>query len=397
MGRRILAGLAVAFVCCAAVNVVAQQVTFRSTHAVGDKIAFSQSTDLQMTMQAGGQQMQQTMRQVRSGTMTVEAVDAGGRITQATIAFGQDCGEEMDGGPQMGGRQTQPWALAGKTISIAQKGNDPKDLKIDGAEADPAAATEIVQLFRNENSMMPSTPVTVGDTWKLDAAQLQSLLPPGTQGDLQGTGKVTGVSNVNGREVATADLEAVISGNSPQGKLSMRFNGRGTFDTLSSRPIDLRLTGPFNASAQEMGPQGPVQMDINGQIAVAMKGSVTGTATANRPMVDPVAPPPTPRTDGRNPLDDAPPLPSAPTGVYSDGTLTLSLGDSGGSIKLGDREFPVGEIVYDADARIMSGQFRSGEQRFPFTATFNGDQCEFQSGTRKSTLKKQGARNPLDP
>lgn len=406
MGRIRFTSSAVALLCClVATAAQGQQVSFRQVHAPGDKFTFSQNTALELNISAAGQQMQQSMSQVRSGTMTVDAVDTAGKITRATISFGQDCGETMDGGPMMGGRQTQPSPLAGKTITVIQNGNDPKDLRFEGANVDATAAQEIVQMFRNDNSMMPTTPVAVGETWKLDASQLQALVPPGTEGDLQGAGKVTGISNVNGRETAMIDLDATVTGNSPQGRMSMKFAGRGAFDTQTSRPIELQLSGPFTASGQEMGPQGPMQMEIRGQVNIALKSTIAGKPIARPDIAPPVIAPPRgddgPVAGGvvaRNPLDDdAPAAPAMPSGIYTDGKLTLTLDRSGtGSIKLGDREFAMDETMFDVNSNVLNGWFSAGDQRFPFTAAFRGDQCEFESGTRKSTLKKQAARNPLD-
>jgi len=82
-------------------------------------------------------------------------------------------------------------------------------------------------------------------------------------------------------------------------------------------------------------------------------------------------------------------------GVYTDGQLTLTLPKDGTpTLKLGDKVFEVGDLM-TGDGQL-TGFFVSNGQSFKFTGVIKGDTIEFQSGTRKATLKRQGGQNPLD-
>ncbi len=400
MKKKLTTTLAALLCMAGASHGLAQQVQFRKAFAPGDKInsAYTMSMQMNMSMGANGQvlqQMQQTTKQTRNGSITVEAVGPDGKFSKATFVFGPDCANEMDMGPQMGGKQVQPSSLAGKTITVTKNGE--KDLHF-SAEVDQMGAMELTQMFRNEQGMMPPTPVNVGEPWRIDPANLQNMIPPGSQANVNGTGKVVSLSKINGRDAALVELDINIDGDMNGMKMNMRLAGRGNIDVQTSQPLDMEMSGPMTASGTQQGPQGPMTVEMKGTLTNSVRSTVTGTPIAGpvpqppQPPVNPPVNPPINPPVNPNPIDAAPALPQ---GVYTDGQLTLSLSDAGSTLKLGNQTFPVGEIM--GDATNITGFFQNNGQSFQFTATVNGDTLEFQSGNRKATLKKQGAKNPLDP
>ncbi len=370
----------------------AEQVTFTKLAAAGDVYTFNNivDTNMNVSVTAGGQmlqQMQQNMQQTRSGKMTVNEATPDGQIKKATFVFDEDCKTVQDGG-QMG-KQTVPSSLAGKTIVVTVNG--PKDLNF-SEQVDAEGATEITQLLRGEDSMMPDKPLKVGDTWEMTPEDLQQLVPPGADGKASGTGKLTGIREVGGRQVADVEMTMKMNGDMNGMKMDMNINGAAVIDVQSSKPLTANISGPFTATGGQPGPNGQ-QMDlkIDGKMAVTGKGTYKGTPVA---VVNDG--PARPNDDDAKP--NIPPMPNTgPTGVFTDGKLTLSiptdLADQA-TIKLGDNTYPVSD--YQITNNEMTGHFTAGDSKFEFKAVFQGNTVEFTSGKRKSTLQKQGGKNPLD-
>jgi hypothetical protein len=373
--------------CLASASALGEEVTFRQVFAAGDKIVFKQSVNSQSNIIATAngqvlQQMKQDQSQLQSGTMTVDEVSADGKVTKATFVFGADCAMTMDG-PM--GKQSQPSSVAGKTITVTQKANS-KELEFN-PEVDQAGAMEITQMFRNDGSMMPAKPVAVGDEWKINADEMKNMIPPGANAEAGGSGKLLSVKTVNGRQVAEVEMKMSIVGDMGGMKMDTRIGGKGLVDVQTSRPVDVSLSGPMTVSGQQQGPGGQaINLDVKGTMSVTAAATITGTpvGAVDRPRAaDPVFP--------GNPGENA-----TPVGVFTDGKLTLSLPANGApTIKLGDKTFAVGDTLWDG--KTLNGTFSAGDQSFPFKAVFNGDTVAFESGSRKSSLKKEGgAKNPLD-
>lgn len=385
-----------AMLCLASASVLkAEEVRFRQVFAPGDKIAFKQTVASQSNIVASAngqvmQQMKQDQSQLQSGTMTVDEVGPDGKITKATFVFSPDCGMTMDG-PM--GKQAQPSSVAGKTITVTQKTNA-KDLDFSD-QVDQAGAVEITQMFRNDGSMMPAKPIEVGQEWKIDPDDLKNMIPPGANAEASGSGKVLSVKTVNGRQVAEVELGMSIVGNMEGMKMDTRVGGKGLIDVQTSRPVDITLSGPMSVSGQQQGPNGQaITIDVKGTLNVASASTITGkpVGAMNQPGAEGPAIGPGPSAPAGN---QGQMLPS-PTGVYTDGKLTLSLPANGKpTIQLGDKTYDIADTAWDG--KSLNGAFSAGGQSYPFKAVFNADTVEFESGTRKSTLKKQGgAANPLD-
>ncbi len=381
-----------AMLCLASASALGEEVTFRQVFAPGDKIVFKQSVNSQSNIIATAngqvlQQMKQDQSQLQSGTMTVDEVSADGKVTKATFVFGADCAMTMDG-PM--GKQSQPSSVAGKTITVTQKANS-KDLDF-SAEVDQAGAVEITQMFRNDGSMMPAKPVAVGDEWKINPDEMKNMIPPGSNAEASGSGKLLSVKTVNGRQVAEVEMKMSIVGDMGGMKMDTRVGGKGLVDVQTSRPVDVSLSGPMTVSGQQQGPGGQaINLDVKGTMSVTSAATITGTpvGAVDRPRpADPVI--------GPNPRADNPGAIATPVGVFTDGKLTLNLPANGApTIKLGDKTYAVGDTLWDG--KTLNGTFSAGDQSFPFKAVFNGDSVAFESGSRKSSLKKEGgAKNPLD-
>jgi hypothetical protein len=337
------------------------------------------------------QQMQQSMQQIRAGKMTVDEATPDGQPKKVTFTFDQECKNVTDAG-QMG-KQTVPSPLAGKTIVVTVNG--PKDLNF-SEQVDEASATEITQLLRGEDSMMPDKPLGVGDKWEMAPEDLKQLVPPGADGKASGTGKLTGIREIDGRQVADVEMSMKMNGDMNGVKMDMTIEGTAVVDVQSSKTLAVNVSGPLVANGSQMGgPNGQaVEIKINGKMGITGKGTYKGEPIAratNGPAEDVV-------DDNNNRNNDRPAMPNAgPSGVFTDGKLTLTLPadlSQQATIKLGDNTFPVSD--YQITNNTMTGNFTSGDNKFPFEAIFDGNTVKFTSGNRKATLKKQGAANPLD-
>jgi hypothetical protein len=184
----------------------AEQVEFGHRLAAGDKFTFSQTmvSDNAISVSSNGQviqQVQQKMTQNRLGTTSIEAVDANGKPTKTTFVFDKTTGGEMSMNGQPG--PAQPSSLAGKTITVTRTGE--KELNY-SAEVDEAAAAELKEMFTQEHTLLPTKPVSVGDSWDIDPSELKSMMPPGGQMDAKAKGKLLSVESTGGRQVATVEF-----------------------------------------------------------------------------------------------------------------------------------------------------------------------------------------------
>lgn len=375
--------LAVALACGNAA-LAADTVTFTKKSVPGLKVAFTQNmtVDMALKMSANGQvlqQMQQTIKQLRDGSSTVDAIGPDGLPSKSTFVFSPNCGGET----AVAGMTSQPMptALAGKTITVTKNNNDPKDLTFAGGEGlDQPAMIELTDLFRQDHTMMPTKPVAVGDSWDINPADLQSFVPPGSGAEAKATGKLLGVRTVDNRQIAEIEMNITMKGNANGVTVDSTLYGRGTVDVMTSQPIEISITGPIVAKGQQQGPQGLIDVAVDGRMTATIKSTLTGGLPTPTPAPGPVVP--------QQPVANL-------AGTYADAKLTFNFTGTGGTIKMGDKEYPV---VATANGPKVTGEFKVGDKAFPFTATLDSETMTFVTGSTTYKLKRAGggAVNPLD-
>lgn len=375
-----LAALAMFLMSASAVN-AAEQVTFGRKMAAGEKFTFSQVvvSDNSISVSSNGQviqQVQQKMTQNRAGTTSIEAVDESGKPTKTTFVFDKTTGTEtaMNGQPA----QAVPSSLSGKTVTVTRTGE--KELNY-STEMDEAAAAEVKEMFTQEHTLLPSKPVTVGDSWDIDPAELKSMMPPG--GDAKAKGKLLSVETTGGRQIATVEFTIAMNGAMQGMAMNFDLQGKGTVDVVSGQPVDVEISGPLKASGRQQTPNGALDVAMTGKMTMNMKSKREGGGGG--PVV-PVNP-------GGNPLAAAPDF----AGTYSneDTTVKLVSGIAGwtGTIKRGDKEFPISKATTSGSK--ITGKFTVGADAFDFDATLDGKTLTLSTGGATYTLTRAASANPL--
>lgn len=366
----------------------AQQVTFGKRNEVGQKATFKTDVGTQMKINAAGQNIDQTMKVVRSATVTIEAVDNTGKPTQATYVFDNNNTGEM---VMAGQRQEMASGLAGKTVTVKRDGVNGLSYSV---QLDDQSKNELKEMFEPESGMLPSKPIGVGETWEVAGDDLKKLMPQGQGGNLdaKGTGKLLAVETTNGRQVAKVEFTMSMRGNEGGMNMTLTLSGTGLVDVATSQPVDLTLAGPMKMNGNT--PEGAIAID--GTMSFTAKNSISAGGGGGVPALDIGRPKPQP-IDPFN-------LPAKPAavnfeGTFSDEKMTLTLGPSKlgltGTIKRGANEFPV---TASEQGNKLTGSFKAGDSLFDFTATMQGDTMTFQTGNTTYNLKRQAAKpvNPLE-
>lgn len=344
--------------------------------------------DLNLGLNAGGQQMnlQQTLAQVSAGTVEVlEAVD--GKINKAKISFDAKNAQTMT---TMGQTQSSPFALAGKTVTATRNGDAVDIQPADGIDEQTRDA--VVELIKGEDGIYPARPVEVGDEWD------------GTLGSgdmkLQMKFKLDRVATINGREVAelstNGQLAGVVNGMNMKGNVVGPMVIDVATGLIASGNVagDLKIDG----NVVEQGQQ--IAVDGAGKMSVTAKSTINAPASRVAPGGEPghaLNPPNGPQTPAHgaptNPLGgDAAPAPSL-SGTYAGDGLTMTVTGDDIRLELGASKF-TGKITRRSGVDF-SGTFSHDGKSFDFTGIPNGDSVDFTTGTKTYKLKKQGAANPL--
>ncbi len=379
----------VIFLMSGAAAQAAEQVTFGRKMAAGDKLTFNQVivSDNAISISSNGQvvqQMQQKMTQNRAGTTSIEAVDESGKPTKTTFVFDKSTGGEMAMNGQPG--QAVPSGLAGKTVTVTRTGE--KELNY-STELDEAAAAEVKEMFTQEHTLLPTKPVTVGDSWDIDPSELKSMMPPGAQMDAKAKGKLISVETTGGRQVATVEFTISMNGAMQGMTMNSDLQGKGTMDVASGQPVDMEISGPLKASGRQQTPNGAVDIAMNGKMTMNIKSKREG---GGGEVVKPVVPV-VPVVGGGNPLAGAPDF----AGTYSNEDMTVKLvsGIAGwtGTIKRGDKEFPISKATTSGSK--ITGKFTVGADAFDFDATLDGKTLTLSTGGANYTLTRAAGANPL--
>ena len=374
---------------------------------VGEAWTFDQSSGMSMTIQVGpagqggqgGQQVQQAGGEKRAGTATVLAV-RDGAPSALTVTFAPDCAASQT---QNGQRQDKPFPLAGKTVRV--KKDEMGVVEIDGADTDPATTAELTKMVTVDRSCLPPRPVSVGDEWAGDPAQLAKELGLGPNDSATVKCRLARLTTVAGRPAAEVALTIASSKTENGATTKMTIDGTAQTDVATGQTLQLDMAGKLDISGQTDTPQGQVPVQGDGKMEVHQTlhptaGFAAAPVTVPAPVPASVAAadPTQVASPQRNPLDpDPPPAPFA--GTFKNGKITVQLQPAGpagqyaGTIAMGDRTFPA---TAHADGNRLAGTFQSGGTAFEFTATINGPALEMTSGKNTFELQKDAPPNPLD-
>lgn len=348
--------------------VFAQSYDLRPRFREGQSWSFEQTGEMQQNaeMSAPGQppqQMQQTMRQKRTGTVTVLAVNDGLPVS-VRVAFGNDCSTEME---MAGQRQTIPVPFAGQAVTITRdaRGQISHDFK---AQADPMALAELNNYLSVTRESFPPKPVAVGDEWEPDTAAMRQAYQMGAQDRLSVKCRLVSIQELAGRRCAEIETTSALA--KRQGDTEMQNDMRGT--SLVELDTGNTLHGEMTGTSTFRGPQ------------QQGRGTSRMQLTA-RPL------------ELAAPVAGAPPRPDTGTyaGAFECREMTVTLTGSGesftGTIEMNGQKYPVTARVV---AGRLDGTFTSGGDKFPFTATLDGPAMKLESGGATYTLGRK-AGNPL--
>lgn len=385
--------LAAIFLC--AQYVAGQSITLKPAVQAGMSWTFDTTQDLSSDNRAtvGGQTQPFTSKQSTRRAGVLQVLEAkNGEATKVKITFDDKC---ITTAEMAGQRQSMPFPLAGKSITITRGENGQVSTDLDG-QLDPMTLAEAAGMIESDAAFFPSKPVAVGDEWPAEPKGLaRQLQLQGQQDQAGATMKLLAVDPAKN----TADVKVSLAVDRNMDGMVVRMITQGTavIDIASGHILKLESKGTTtsNGTVTELGPDGtPMQIQIsgNGTVTTSMTSTLKqgGAAAADR---DPApAPAPAPANDKGNPLAR-----KSYAGTYSNGKLTLELADAAddgysGSITLGESKFPATATVAGGG---LQGTFTVGNDKYAFTVTIDGDAATLVSDGTTYNLKKQGPKNPL--
>jgi hypothetical protein len=393
--KSIAAGLAL-FVCASVLS--AQTITLKPNYQPGMSWTFDttqdMSSDAKATVMGQSQPFNSKQHSRRVGTITVIAVKDG-EPSQMKIAFDNGCENAIE---MAGQKQTPPFALAGKAITVT-RGDDGRATTDMDNQLDPQTLGEVTGMIESAAAMFPNKAVAVGDEWPADAKRLARLLQLQDANDQAGmTLKLLSVKNA---PQPTAEVKVSMAVIRNMNGLNVKVISQGTalVDIASGHVMKLEAKGPVTTTGtmQQQTPDGQAMQ-------IQIEGTGTMTTSTDAPLKGTVMAAPAAagnQLGGGNPLGGggANPLakPATPfAGTFSDGKLTLDLtgmdGAYAGTIALGGSKFPANA---KAGGKGLEGNFWAGNDKYDFTATLDGDTVTLVSDGTTYTLKRQAPKNPL--
>lgn len=266
--RDLTVGAALLLLCAGAAR-SAERYELQPRFREGQSWSFEQRGELQQssTTSAPGQppqQLQQTMRQMRTGSVVVLAVNDG-MPTSIRITFGSDCATEM----QVAGRK-QPVAVpfAGQTVTVTRDARGQVQHDFKGA-ADPSVLEELTGYLPATRDSFPPRPLAIGEEWEPDTAALRQSHAMGPQDHLSVKARLVAIRDFDGRRVA--EIETTWSITKQQGEGQMQNDVRGTslvdLDTGNTLRSQFAGTSSMRGSQQMQQPGGQavtVQMQSEG-------------------------------------------------------------------------------------------------------------------------------------
>ncbi len=375
----------------------ADAVTLRMAYASGVKWTFDTTQEMTSnytaTMNGQSQTNSSKMSSRRKGTAEVLTVD-NGVPTSVKFVFDQD----SDTTAEMQGQQAQkmPFPYAGQTITLTRAG-DGSVSDDSNLQADPGSKNELHQMMEMEQPLFNKEPVSVGQEWpgnNADIARMLQLTGPNDRGGM--TLKLLSLPVVNGRPCAEVKLS--VAGAKEQQGIMTKLISQGTamIDLQTGHAIKLETKGTLESSGTSSG-QGPdgqptsYQLQGKGDTHNTMTSTISG---ASGPVPAPQPVPPVLGGGAVNPLGGG-----SYAGKYSDGKLTVDWTESNGAytgtISLGTTQYPASA---KSNGPNVEGAFDAGGTKFPFTVSPSGDDLILVSGGKTYTLKRIGAPPaPLAP
>ena len=376
-----------------------QQYDLKLAVAADQQWSFQQTSSMSMQVQVGnggGQQMQQSADQKRSGTVTVLATKDGA-ATALKVDFGADCGQSAK---QNGQQQDAPFPLAGKTVRL--KKDDLGIVQID-ASTDPATTNELSNMLTPDRSLYPPHPVSVGDEWTGDSAGLAKQMGLGPNDSVTVKCKLARIATVDGRPAADVTVNVVGTKTENGVTTKMTLDGTAEADLATGQTLQADMTGTMAISGQADTPQGQQAVTGDGKLELHQSVRPTGNwAAAPAVPTDTAAP----MAGGNGAAPAANPLAGGGeavdkfSGTFKNDKITVDLAPSGrpmgytGTIKMGTNGFPA--VAQAGPDGKLVGSFASGVNKFDFTATVDGSTMQLTSGQSSFTLQKNAPPNPLD-
>ena len=371
------------FLCLLAFGAVAQPITIKPNQRAGDEYRFDQNMVMQLNLSvtANGQQQQvvQNIGQNRAGTVKVISSQDGEPI-KATITFEPNSGGFMEMGQ---GKQDQPFALAGKTVTVTRQADGSYTPE---GNLPPEAVAEIANYVKIDAGMFPKHPVSPGDSWDVAPEEFAQAMQMGPSAKGAAKGKLVSVENIGGRQVANIDLTLNISGEQQgAGQMTIQLTGTVKMDVASGRTVGGTLAGPMTIAGQ---PQPGMDLKGDGKLNFVFKGSVTSTGAA-----EDISNVPTPLPA---PVDK--PTPASFAGEFTGEKLSMNIQSNGagyeGTILMKGKTYP---FTAQATGTNLVGKFTVDASAFDFTAAMNADQMTFKTGSSTYDLKRKSvAKNPLE-
>lgn len=340
-------------------------------------------TDMDLMVNANGQQMpmQQSQGRVMSGTIEV-LESANGVPTKTKVTFGQDCGMSMS---MMGQQQGRPFALAGRTVTVTVNGEAIDIVPADGVDEEVRSA--VSELVVRQDGIYPDRPVDVGDTWQGNLGAAAGELQPKL------TLKLERFDTVDGRSVAHLACQGEMNGVNNGMNIAGTLAGPLVLDIATGLPLEGSLAGDMKMNGNTTENGMPIQINGTGKMTFTGRHVIRGDAP--RPFAPDVNPNPINPPNPVNPIGPDNPLGGAPAlgGTYTGDGLTMTIAGDDIQLDLGGRKF-AGKIAR-LDGSTVSGSFSHEGTTFDFKCVPNGNDIDFTTGTRTYKLKKQGGGNPL--
>ncbi|MGD8453299.1 MAG: hypothetical protein PVJ57_15895 [Phycisphaerae bacterium] len=397
MSRRLTVGAVAVLTFAAVASAVAvaqERYTLRPRFAIGERWSEQRTNTAEMTTAIKvNQQVFERHQQSTRNTLELEwevlALE-GGAPTAARVTFGPNCGTQV---LQDGQSQSIKFPGAGTTVTARR-------LPDGGVKYEPASAEnpEVEGVFENlfevDDGAYPRQPIAVGESWSWDRSAIASAFELAAEDEGSVTCTLKAVRNEQGRQIAEIEFKITLKQGQAQEGGGQRIatltesnlSGQGQMDIAAGRLISLKLSGNVVTSgiiyvADEDGQLLP-QADVEGtgKIVLESHGRLVGGGSPSSPGTTSA---PSGQTDF--------------AGEYSNAELTLTLSSTAdgwtGSIKMGEREFPVRA---SSTGNTLRGQFQSDDHWFDFEGTLPGTTLTLTTGGKTHTLQKK-TPPPVNP
>lgn len=242
--------------------------TIRYDLLPGLRYAFEQNTatEMDMTVEAGGQTMQMTQKteQVASGVVEVLEVEDG-RTRVAQITFAEESATKMSSS-MMPQAQRMPFPLAGRTVVVTMDAEGKTTFAAPEGEANlPPLTPDIEETVRGlaipDPAFPPKKPVEVGDSWTTKLGHVEDAAR--TDCTFTVLGFDTEAEPATARLKAAATIEAEQEGATINGDVSGAF----IIDLETGLALEATVEGPIEMKGtSEMGGGMTAKIDAKGTL-----------------------------------------------------------------------------------------------------------------------------------